>query len=279
MPAIIKLQGGLGNQLFQYAHGLLLRNRYSINVYYDTSFYYNPDESRTYTLDRLDLPLQRLIASRWLYRSMYRRLYNISINRGARTFSEDEVTPYSLNAKSRYWFEGYWQDIPGNADEVVVIAQLIAERVDLGWRCHYEQDNDGIVAVHVRRGDYINVGHVHNEMAEIGLKYYMDAVQHIKKQYAKPLFVLFSDDIEYLDNTLGPALSERYVIMSGLNDEVTEFLCMASCDSFIIANSTYSWWASRSGIGVDKVVVAPSNWFKQGAKYKTPDLSWVSEVI
>lgn len=101
------------------------------------------------------------------------------------------------------------------------------------------------VAVHVRRTDYLSLSHIH---LNLSLDYYEKAMQFFPNKD----FVIFSDDISWCKKYFGDNYSYVYS-----EDPVKDWIYMESFSGFIIANSSYSWWAAYlSG----KPTVAPDTW-------------------
>lgn len=122
------------------------------------------------------------------------------------------------------------------------------------------------VSIHVRRGDYVN-NSFHWDLSETD--YYEKAMV----LFPDKQFIVFSDDIAWCkqqDIFKDCAFSEN-------EDEVTDFNIMASCESNIIANSTFSWWAAYINPCPAKKIVAPreDTWFRDGIiRIKMPP-TWV----
>jgi len=123
---------------------------------------------------------------------------------------------------------------------------------------HIIQNNNS-VAVCVRRGDFLNAKNA--EMYNVcGLSYYERAIKLIKQRIAKPVFIFFSDDLDWVKEHLDVGNCDCFY-ESG-KDEVWETMrLMSSCKHFIISNSTFHWWAQYLCDYPDKVVVAPSRWY------------------
>lgn len=123
---------------------------------------------------------------------------------------------------------------------------------------HIIQNNNS-VAVCVRRGDFLNAKNA--EMYNVcGLSYYERAIKLIKQRIAKPVFIFFSDDLDWVKKHLDVGNCDCFY-ESG-KDEVWETMrLMSSCKHFIISNSTFHWWAQYLCDYPDKVVVAPSRWY------------------
>ncbi len=112
------------------------------------------------------------------------------------------------------------------------------------------------VAVHIRRGDYLKHPDIHHVQNII---YYQNAQKKMEQILGyKPNYIYFSDDKEWLRNSF--QLSEGDII-SNLDKDYDEFTYMSQCHHFIIANSSFSWWAAYLGKTNDKIVIAPTKWF------------------
>lgn len=118
------------------------------------------------------------------------------------------------------------------------------------------------VAIHVRRGDYINNPFYVN-LTET--TYYDDAI----KLFPNDTFIVFSDDIEWCKNYF---IGDHFDFSEG-NSEVEDLDLMSSCKAVITANSSFSWWGGflcRGNVVAplawhpDKVerTVCPSNWIR-----------------
>jgi len=119
-----------------------------------------------------------------------------------------------------------------------------------------------VVAVHLRRGDYLNHPQHH---PVLDMNYFMKATKKFPKN---AIFLVFSDDTEWC-NANFPAIGEKFFIIEGQSD-VEDFAMMTLCDHNVIANSSFSWWAAWLNDNENKIVVAPEKWF--GPAYANNDL-------
>ena len=134
------------------------------------------------------------------------------------------------------------------------------------------------VCVSCRRGDYLLKENrkIRNVCTE---KYYKEATDLVKKKLEKPIFVFFSDDIEWVKNNktyfFNDPDNEVCFYESG-NDSLSQLLLlMSSCKNFIMSNSTFCWWAQYLSCSVDGIVVSPVRWFNmKGYKHQLIDDSW-----
>ena len=115
------------------------------------------------------------------------------------------------------------------------------------------------VCVSIRRGDYLDERNK-NKFLVCDINYYNAAIRKAKDLVQKPVFVFFSDDIEWVKSNISTDAPSFYE--SG-KDPVWEVLrLMYCCKHFIISNSTFSWWAQYlSRNSENKVVISPDHWF------------------
>lgn len=113
-----------------------------------------------------------------------------------------------------------------------------------------------VCAIHVRRTDYLQLKDYHPSLP---LDYYERAIKAMNAEH----YIVFSDDIPWCKEQ--SVFKDCEFINTGI--DLVDFFIMRSCDRFIIANSSYSWWASYLSTGKDKVIMAPKkeHWF--GQKY------------
>tara|TARA_R110000824_G_scaffold319483_1_gene506545 strand:- start:80 stop:868 length:789 start_codon:yes stop_codon:yes gene_type:complete len=110
---------------------------------------------------------------------------------------------------------------------------------------------DGVVSVHVRRGDYLKFSDFH---ANIGSGYYTEAMNTFSPD---DTFVFFSDDIEWCKETFK---GDKNVFIEK-QDDVLDLYLMSKIKNNIIANSSFSWWAAWLNENEGKKVIAPKIWF------------------
>lgn len=214
---VVYLMGGLGNQMFQYAHGVSLAERFNTPLCINTEFYK--------TSARKPLLLKFPITHR-------------DIKPCIEPWIREEGFPYQKIERSHGTLFGYWQSEKYFQD----VSDLIRKEFALPTK------NLDAVAVHVRRGDYLNLQNIH-PIAPI--TYYKEAA----KKYAGREFYVFSDDIKWCQDHL--ELPGDVVYSKG--NEFEDLTLMSGCESHIIANSTFSWWGAW--LSGSKDVTVPMPWF------------------
>jgi len=111
--------------------------------------------------------------------------------------------------------------------------------------------NRKTVAVHVRRGDFVN-NTAHGDLT----RYYPQALLHFdQKEF---LFVIISDDIRWCRRHFNDG---RAYIFSAAKNPYIDLCIMSLCNHNIIANSSYSWWGAWLNPRPNKIVIAPKAWF------------------
>ena len=270
---IIRIWEGLGNQMFQYAFARALKEkgldvRLDLDRSYDEAFgkkrkhnaRFNSVQNFRITLPRIDVCKY----GRYFYlrrgNCVERFFFNFSsYGLGKYKFYEEVSAEYSdvwsqISGECyiKGWFqsEKYFKDIR----EILLKEFVPREKIKISKQLRYAIDDRESVALHVRRGDFVKIGQT------IGLEYYTEAVALMKKKYNNPIFLVFSDDIEWTKRNLG--IDGRCVYVDGDFKDYEELFVMSRCRSNIIANSTFSWWAAWLNSNGDKYVIAPNKWAK-----------------
>ena len=227
------LSGGLGNQLFQIANGYAYSLRYNKNFFVSKDWNGRPDRPpywnsllqnlQPYLKDISEFKGTEYREPRWSYTPI--------------PFIEGDVI-----LKGYFQSEKYFEDF---REEVRKLFNIYPDNL---------QNNN--VAVHIRRGDYLHNPDLHTILEK---EYYDKAKELIETKIGKvPNYIYFSDDIEWVKNTFKNDLKQNDTIVSGLPD-YEEFKRMLNCTNFILANSTFGWWASW--FSKSNFIIAPEKWF------------------
>lgn len=273
---IIKLAGGLGNQMFQYAFGVALAGR-GAHVEYDLSWFgrvFDDDITpRDFELKRIfniPLPLAepRLVA-RWsdtapgLHHRIRRRICGRKRKHVCEhDFGGHGYHPEILSLPAAY-LDGYWQHLGYLAGAEAAIRKLFAfppVSDDRNRRYLAAIESSQSVALHVRRGDYVNKALIHPPLSTA---YYRAGISHMRNHIANPSFFVFSDDHEWAAANL-PLSGAVHVRGNEGGHAFRDLQLMCRCRHIIIANSTFSWWSAWLTAREDKQVVVPSYYAKTG---------------
>jgi hypothetical protein len=246
---IVRLQGGIGNQLFQIAFGLNFARLTSGKLAFDVSSFLSDGYGRRSLLDRL-VPTAQVVCAQDL------------VGKGVRLLSErDFPFPPKGNMPARYRLpegvthlvlDGYWQDhrLVDDAD-VAVFRQHLHDQLHAAFEplAHRISASELPVAVHVRRQDYRHHGLCSDA-------YYLDSLRWMNsRQRCSDVFV-FTDEPNATAHLLTAAGIRHTLIRSG--DDLADLHLMSLCQRQVISNSSFSWWGARLA-GTDNVI-APEPW-------------------
>ena len=283
-----RLLGGLGNQLFQYAIGRSLALRHGTQLRLDTGYFAN-QQLRSFRLRHLNMDAVELSDAE-------RHTLRLSAPSGglaglwARYFGRSTLTRVDersfafdasvLNSPANSYLVGYWQSpkyfesiedtiraearprvpqSPADADVAGQIGAMLS------------------VAVHVRRGDYVRNPETSRYHGVCGLEYYMSAERYLLERVGPCRLFVFSDDPAWVSQNVRFRSPTTLVDHNDASRDYADLQLMSLCRHHIIANSTFSWWGAWLCVNPDKVIIAPKQWFGEGA-HSTRDLipeSWV----
>jgi Glycosyl transferase family 11 len=269
---IVKLIGGLGNQMFQYATGRALAERLGVKLLLDVEAFKNYTK-RSYKLHHFDLPAAIALpcqVHRATRPNKLAALVDNILGRRCIVYPEKAFTfdAKVLSLSSDVYLDGYWQSekyfiTSSNTIRREFALAKLGTSKDALWldqiRGHLS------VSLHVRRGDYIsdaNTSAVHGTCAP---DYYARASYALAAQLGgDPHFFVFSDEPKWARENLRLQFSHSFASLEGEEEDrdIREFRLMCACKHHIIANSSFSWWAAWLGADPGKIVVAPKRWFR-----------------
>ena len=283
---IVQIRGGLGNQMFQYAFAVALQQKYpSQDVLIDIqpfknaivkrfrgdNFYHNGFEiEKVFPHARIQLANWKQIIKVSYY------IPNYILFRFARRILPQRETEYlqttkesyiydrqALEDNNKYYFEGYWLS-PKYFD---FCKQSIWDVFEFPPFDTKENEvlkgkllKDNSVSIHVRRGDFLNIPVLRDICT---LDYYNKAIALAKRMVLNPVFFIFSSDQEWCKNNLKDTLGDSEVIFVANNFgnksyRDMQLMSLARCN--ILANSSFSWWASYLNRREDHITIVPNKW-------------------
>ncbi len=295
---IIQLAGGLGNQMFQYALYLQFQNLHK-EVKIDDVAGFVEDEKRDPSLSAFGITYQKadpkeieemLDASLLFWHRVRRKLFG---RKRKSYFEADKRFKPEIFTWDDIYLEGYWQ----TEKYFEAVADQVREAFDVDRLLMVQQAEDMAkagrtklqtkvqtylrqitqtqsVSLHIRRGDYLTP---ENQALFGGIcteAYYKEAVRLMREQYPGCRFFLFTNDKEWAKErfaddkggrTTETALADGEpadVIVVDLPEgsDHEEFALMSKCKHHILANSSFSWWASYLNQNPGKTVLAPPKW-------------------
>ena len=266
---VVRLNGGLGNQFFQYATGRHLAHLNETELLLDASFLQTSTIHRNYELGAFNVA--STIADEKILDSfhgtdfstkerMLTQLISFGKNKKYK-FNEYGFNEHILELKGNYYLCGYFQ----SEKYFKSIADII--RNDLTLKNDFIPNdkeliekvvNTNSVSIHIRRGDYIRNLSSMDTHGLCSKDYYTKSIEFIKRELGNDLhFYLFTDDEEWVKKEMKWDIN--CTLISG-KTTVEDFYLMSMCKHNIIANSTFSWWAAWLNANPNKKVIIPKHW-------------------
>jgi hypothetical protein len=287
---IVKLSGGLGNQMFQAATGEAISRHFKTELKFDLSFLEKNNSSTTtfttrkFRLDSFKFALNfanekelRFFfpdsKSNLILWSQKIRKKVLKCTVLIDTWNFQNIFNYTTKC---IYLDGFWQSedyfkaIRASIINLFRFPAIPFNSVPLLQSIK----STNSISIHFRRGDYVNNEHISSIHNVCDLTYYERAIDYItERQKAIKLF-LFSDEPEWL---FGNFKSEFEFEIVKTDSDITDMHLMSRCRHNIIANSSFSWWAAWLNQNPDKIVIAPKKWFATDiANYENVvPISWI----
>lgn len=255
---VVRLKGGTGNQMFQYAFGRRIAVELNCPLKLDLSFLKSPNHDelhvrRDFSLDVFGIPCE-----------LYEGNVNTDLERVVeRQFHYDaKLIPRQGNILLDGYFQTprYFESIA--ADIWKQFSVKDAGRLDASLREAASKSN--AVCINVRRGDFVNNERSRNFHGVLGIDYILEGVKVLNEKVKDPHFYVFSDDVEWCSKHVRLDFPVTVVGHEHAGDRFVDYLHhMSLFSNFIIPNSSFAWWAVwLSDFGKnDRNVVVPKRWF------------------
>jgi hypothetical protein len=169
--------------------------------------------------------------------------------------------PPMLNLNGDIFLDGYWQtekyfNMSPVKEKIYEEFSLRKELTGKNKKAADSIQQNPSVGVHIRRGDYVREGYA------LSRDYYRKSMDMITNKYTNVTFYLFSDDIDWVKENITFSENIKYITNNDVTEGYKDLKLMSLCDHNIIANSTFSWWGAWLNQNDQKLVIAPSIWFK-----------------
>lgn len=280
MDIYVKLQGGLGNQLFIYAYARHLKVFYNAkNIYLDVSVY------KKYTIRELELNKFKLDdcvqfvddyrgklffdISTFIFHCLQKIYFIIThkyfdllfnyLSRYGLFYTHMKANHLPKIKRKKIYVYGYFQDL----DNFNIIRDLIIDEIKINTDVKisnrytlYErqiQNSEHSLAISIRCGlDYVK-----NNLLYCDKEYFSKALKRVCKENST-LFV-FSDNPAEAKKYINKNIINKIIYISNLSP-VEQLMLMKQCTDYIISNSSFSWWGAYLNKNKNKKIVFPSKW-------------------
>ena len=259
---IIRIIGGLGNQMFQYAFAKALQIK-GYNVKLDISNYNEYSPHGGFQLDKYSVDLETLNSS-FLKVYFFKALKKIGI------FSKYYVVEKSLRFNSNYfevnsscYLEGYFQSEKYFIGIRDVLLNQFKFKINIS---NYSKNVEALIksvkhscSIHIRRGDFGDSKNF-NIHGFCDLDYYLKATSKIEEYISDIKYFIFSDDPIWVKSFID--IDNAYFVVADFEKQPHEDIYLMSlCKNNIIANSSFSWWGAWLNENQNKIIIAPKIWF------------------
>ncbi len=277
---LIKMTGGLGNQMFIYALYLRLKDVYDdINIDLSDMRHYNAHNGyemhRVFSLPKTEFCINRSL-KKVLEFLFFKKVYEKKQKGSMYAYGRRYLWPL-VYFKGFYQSESYFECVSDKIFDAFTFNTDIANEKTLDMMKEIESDTDS-VSIHIRRGDYLKPEFWENAGSVCQLPYYENAIAEIKKHIENPSFYVFSDDIEWVKNNL-KLEKAVYMDWNKKDDSWQDMMLMSKSKHNIICNSTFSWWGAYLNRNKDKIVVMPERWFRNSATPYIYPRGWLKVCI
>ena len=276
----VRIRGGLGNQLFQYAYAAALKEyNPSYEIILDKrefEKYYWPFELDKYKLDGSaqvfdgrKLKYDRSISFFHLYQYVYSKLTKKSYMTSSRLAKKGKLYTGVFSPEPRKYEDGrdlylygYFQDV----DLIMPIRQKLIEQLSLKeYRAELNdylsliKEQSTAVSIRVARQEELKNG---EKFVYDGKEYYLKCLAEIERRHGKQQVVVMSNDIDKIINEKWFADYEDDIVYVRDMTAGEQIEIFKKCRDFALANSTFSWWGAFLGAyGKDSVIIVPRIWY------------------
>lgn len=286
---IVRLMGGLGNQMFQYALGYSLANKFNTEFKLDDSLLKIESNDLTYVKRDFDLSIFKLSKLYFqgveeLSISKMKRYLNKMLPLKIKNYYIEEKFDYNKQINELQYndliLEGYWQSFKYFdfcQKEIKESFEFSSNILDVSTTLQNDIISNNSVCLNVRRADFVS----NSYHGTLDVDFYKKAIEKLNNvsMNATHKYFIFSDDINWCKTNLNFIDDAIFVehIHKGL--KFSNYLnLMTLCKHFIIPNSSFAWWAAWLSESKDKTVICPKTWFLGEPNNKTKDLiplNWI----
>ncbi len=253
------IRGGLGNQMFQFAHALVLAKHFSVEPkFIDVTKM--AVKGRAWELACFGISPEKINFIKFYFFIVSIFLKHFFCKFKLPLLKNVMLEGLTQHDKPPELVYGYWQKH--------AIYELYQHEIAKVFK--FPPSNflkqfkfkSPLVAIHVRRGDYVLDEKSKNIHLVCNVDWYRRAWNEMQTKVDNSHAIVFSDDPEWAKRELKLSGNVIYNDTDFSAPAWVDMANMSQCDHFIISNSSYSWWAAWLGAKEGKVVIAPSEWFK-----------------
>lgn len=284
---IVNILGALGNQMFEYAFFLALKERHpnerilcSTRSFKGYSLHNGLELERLFNINIKEATIWELakLAYPFFDYKSWQLMCHFFKKRKSMAFC-NMYTPFDywdIERVDSVFYDGYWQ----NEKYFLPIREKILEiykfpvftepaNIELSLKIM----GTNSVSCHIRRGDYLR----EPKMCVCTPLYYERAINEINQRVKPDLYIIFSDDVEWCRSNLKDLVGDKELVYVNWNqgsNSYRDLQLMTICKHNIIANSSFSWWGAWLNQNPNKIVISPKCWKKDNINNDPICESW-----
>jgi len=285
---VVRIEGGIGNRMFQYALFRVIEETYGDAFLDETSFspYLNHDAiSLNDIFPNILYKTTNLCSFKWQTKStvFYKIMRNLNESIGSKYILEKEFKYYPSLIQSlpkKCYLRGFWQTEKYFSHiKTLLLNDLAFSKFSnlKNIQTAEEMFNEESVSIHIRKGlDYQKLADYKGTCER---EYYERAIRFIEQKIKNPHFYLFTDNPKWVVDNI-QNIKYTLVTWNPVMERNTylDMQLMSQCKHNIIANSSYSWWGAWLNLNPQKIVIAPKIWFNPSLGKRSTDIvpsSWI----
>lgn len=267
---LVEIEGGLGNQMFQYAAGKALSTRLGVPLLLSSHVFRSfpkkllSDSFFPLASYSVFTSLQKTSFAESTYKNRIKKLLGFPF----RKVYKEENLYYDKqfeNLVAPVYLKGFWQSekyFLNIKDEIRNSYSFTSLLSSKNTEILKNILSGNSVSVHIRRGDYIDNVDNFKKHGVCDIEYYLKAFRIVESKVENPIYFIFTDDVEWVKKEILPVRKGMLIVEGNVGaDSWIDMHLMSRCKHNIIANSTFSWWAAWLNANVRKNVIAPKKWF------------------
>ena len=264
---IVKIIGGLGNQMFQYAYAKALQQKeYEVKI--DTTAFETYKLHGGFQLDKYNIDLK--VSSKEENRnfcgnsSFYKLLEKLGFNFFKKIKEKSLLFDNRfLKIEDNSYLDGYFQCEKYFKDiREIILKQFTINQEVSNYTKEIKnkiQNSKNSCSLHIRRGDFVNSTNI-NIHGACDIEYYKKAMKYLEEKVVNINYFIFSDDMQWVKENL-KIENAIYIDTKEKRVPHEDMYLMSLCRHNIIANSSFSWWGAWLNKNEEKIVIAPKRWF------------------
>jgi len=273
---LLLMQGGLGNQLFQWAFSLNQKTIGNRDLKYSTLLL----DLKLPQITKREYCLKDLIPAE-KFESKFKSSLKLWQSKTGNKFQimRDITNIDSLDRNTAIIYIGFFQKLSTVNNVKKQIIKSFNESSQ--FKGCLTEDQDKFIAMHVRKGDYLGHSKTREFHGLTSNKFYIDSALQLREQTEVERIRIFSDSQKDNKELVNDLRSKNFKVENQESSEFLDFKGICQASAVVMSNSSFSWWGSYIADHLRKApIIYPTPWFKEESTH--PDnlfpKHWIPKV-